>query len=215
MSPDLHCIDDVMTNKLLGSLSEQQRVSLQSKRIKVLIFELIHEHLMRWYKEEKGMKEEDNDLSTLKSLKLFFFVVSESANFTVILNEAFSFTALPYGPVELAIYDEILRDNLTYFSITKSSTSRKKDFSTSEIEKALFIEFGAHFARNIVNSIKYSVQSLREKSEFLVYSSAFGLVELSHRWSSWKTYYLEALSKGKRSAQIDKSDIYNETRFYF
>lgn len=170
---------------------------------KVLAFEYILFKLHQWYKQENPHCT-DNDLSTLKVLKLIFFVAAAGTtpnSQNTLLDDVFdNFVAMPYGPVESDIYDLIkanafqnVRINNVYSEILNDSI-RCFDEHKSMIDSQI----------NLLISINPD----------LVNRSPFELVELSHKWYSWKKNYNLAKSAGNYSGIIPIQEIKNEIKIY-
>lgn len=172
---------------------------------KIEAFEYVLFKLVEWYNEECSFTE-TNDISTLKALKLLFFVSSvntiKESKDTLLDSPFNNFVAMPYGHVESDIYDAIKKDSLVNTLIKNNSTQiEKEDFIIK-----LPIELRA--------KIDTSIESLKQINRKLIKLTAFELVELSHRWFSWKINYQKALANGDFSHNISISEIKNEDKIY-
>lgn len=134
----------------------------------------------------------ENQISKLKAMKLLFFTVValKEENNWKLLDEVFpNFYAMPYGPVESDIYNEM--QNMRFFSIEESKCICPKNitpnFELIETDKKI---------------IEESVESLYENHRALFTMSAFDLVELSHRSDCWKIAYNQAREAGLYSIAI-------------
>lgn len=172
-------------------------------------FEYVLHCLLLWYKEVKG-NEEGNDISTLKALKLLFFVsaAKSSSEAESLVDDPFnSFVAMPYGHVELDVYNLIQFNGgtLEYFKINNSGTTRlKEDLSP------LISSLNMGFKKKIDESVDF----LKLTNNELILASPFDLVELSHLWFSWKKNYNIARSQSSRRQDIPAEDIKSETKVY-
>lgn len=166
-------------------------------------FEYYVVKLLEWYTEISG-NIENNDLSTLKVLKLLFFGSAISAGETgtdTLLDRPFdTFYAMPYGHVESEIYDSIRRKEFHNLTINNSSSS---------INPTLVFTDG-----EIKNKIDASIQKLKEANPKLILMTPFELVELSHRWYSWQFYFNKAQRNGSYSELIPAQMIKLEQKFF-
>lgn len=178
---------------------------------KILYFQYTLHKLMLWFKEVNG-KEEDNDLSILKSLKLLFFVSAAKTtidtNDSLVDNVFTSYVAMPYGHVEEDIYSaiQIYRGNFDFFFIDNAHTVRKKERDISELVTLL----NARHKQKIDESVDY----LKSVNRNLISLPAFDLVELSHLWYSWRKNYNVAIKANLRKWEIAPEDIKTETKVY-
>lgn len=136
------------------------------------VFKNIVFQIRDWYKTRRGI--EKNDLSTLKILKLFFFIASNSEK----LLSFFEFSCMPYGHIEKELYERIKKD--VDFGFFKMS-----NYHTEFIDKEIDFLMSYEINYEIVKSIE-----LIEKSEpNFIYASAFDLVDLNTQWDSYKLCY--------------------------
>ena len=142
-------------------------------------------------------------LSKLKLFKLHFFASAVNADKENdgLLNLFDKFYALPYGPVESNVYDDL---QSTYmFTITNVNVVRKQE------NLNYFDEIN-----NYKPILDKAVKDLRSKNENLITYSAMDLVEISHKWYSWKTVFNMARSMNKFSLPIPKAIIKNEFKYF-
>lgn len=170
---------------------------------KTLAFDYFVYQLVNWYKEAYGDGIE-NDLSTLKVLKLLFFTTAIGAkkddNDSLLDSTFNSFYALPYGHVEGDIYDDI-KQKKTAFTINNYSTT------------GIYTE-----SSELVNDVKIkifdSIVKLKSVNPELIKMSSFDLVELSHSWYSWRYYFNIAKSKGSYREPIPNGVIKSENKYF-
>ena len=103
------------------------------------------------------------------------------------MNTFNAFWALPYGPVESDIYDNL--PLLQIFSISNQGISKKNNDTNQ-----YFTSLDA-----FRNTIGNAVSALRRENNEIVTYSAFELVELSHQWPVWSVLYDQALKQGRKS----------------
>ena len=152
------------------------------------------------------LAEKNKDLSsytTLKSLKLLFFVVAISESTEGNLLSIFDkFYAMPYGPVESDVYDSLFKNELKKYKISSSGCDIKNDRAIIEIEEQEKIKID-----NSINNL------LMENPDILNYTP-FKLVDLSHKWSCWKICFAIALNNSKTSIFMPSDSIRNSVKYY-
>src|SRR5690606_27294493 len=112
-----------------------------------------------------------------------------------------SFAAMPYGHVESEIYDILKerRGQLTYFTIDHFGATVNQGANLEILRQTGLFEVRA--------AIDDALHRLKLASPDLILTSAFGLVDLSHIWYSWKKHYSNAVDNDLRSTMIPHSDI--------
>jgi uncharacterized phage-associated protein len=175
---------------------------------KIEIFEFIVHKLKDWFIEKNGLNSlvefnQKNDFSTLKLLKLHFLVSSiESSVDDKLLNQ-FSFYAMPYGPVETEIYNRIKTNpNFKSFNVN----NYKSIFSCNDYK-------GDWNDTLLINSIERSISKLKEIDYNLINADAGSLVELTHKWNSWKITYSQARGNGIYSKEMNNELIKNDNKY--
>lgn len=161
--------------------------------------------LCNWYYDINSSKEESgaNDLSILKSLKLIFFLSTiEIDKKSLITYGIDDYYALPYGHVELEIYNSF-RNELNYLIDNNQS-------NFNEIKKEIINLSSDN--REFINNIFYQ---LKKKNSNLIKYSASELVELSHKHFSWIKFFNEAKIQGRLKQKINIEVIKAEEKFYF
>jgi len=173
--------------------------------VKLAAFDHVVHQLTGWYTEKNGDWQQ-NDLSRLKLTKLLFFVSAVTARQDEygLLNTFDKFAALPYGHVESDIQDNMLESS--NFLITKDILSFRPGIQNYGRSPAL--------NENLETQVDEAVRSLKAKNPDLITYSAFDLVELSHRWQSWKTIFALAKQNGKLSMQIPREMIMSEPKIF-
>lgn len=171
---------------------------------KILKFEYILAKLIEWKINSTG----DTDLSSftrLKVLKLLFFVAAVKQNNGNDLLDTFNnFYAMQHGPVESDIYNNITQ-GLHFFSF--DGRNLRTDNLVKESE---FIGLSQKEKESIISSIS----ALKAINSNIVLYTASQLVNLSHRWESWKTAIAIADILGKGSEKMNIKLI-RENQQYF
>ncbi|MGB0880147.1 MAG: type II toxin-antitoxin system antitoxin SocA domain-containing protein [Polaribacter sp.] len=161
--------------------------------------------MKKWYQESKDLTDRDfnsfNDFSVLKLIKLQFFVSAINSSKNSILLDNFEFHAMPYGPVETNTYSSIKKEkNLINFELSNFRLNYNNDIKLPEIDE------------NIISEIKEAINILKEKEPRMIEADAGTLVDLSHKWSSWKNNYALARAQNKYSSIIPKEEIINDIK---
>lgn len=174
------------------------KTSIQDK---IGLFEEFLSLVVKWFCEFHSIKISDfnthprNDLSKLKIIKIHFFAISTSKE---AVDKFDSIYAMPYGHVETDIYSNL--NTLKYFTISTNKLYINDVLQLEEIE--------------ISSLSSQIVDNLRKRNPELIGYSAFQLVELSHRWFSWKKTFKEANEEYSNSKKINSEIIKNEIKFY-
>lgn len=170
---------------------------------KLLKFEYILAKLIEWKIKSTG----DTDLSSftrLKVLKLLFFVAAVKQNNGNDLLDTFNnFYAMQHGPVESDIYNSITQ-GLHFFSFEGRNLCTNNPIEESEFE----------LSQSEKESIISSISALKAINSNIVLYTASQLVNLSHRWESWKTAIAIADILGKGSEKMSIKLI-RENQQYF
>lgn len=155
-----------------------------------------------WY-IETDRKIEENDLSILKSLKLFFLLstVNTDQQGHNLLDIGFNnYIAMPFGPVESSVYDflkkgeYIDRNSLKYHSLSTYT------FDNINPYKGIIGE---------------CIKVLKKINFNLINFSASQLVDLTHKYSVWINSYNIAVNNGSSSYEMSAEAIKNEEKFYY
>lgn len=173
-----------------------------TKEQKLPYLEYFTSLMIDWYRESTGSNQ--NDLSTLKILKLLFFTSAVKANKNSndsLLDKVFTnFSAMPYGHVESDVYDLIKQNELQNVSIDR--------------HKSLIVPDSTFIDDQLSKEILESVNTLKGINKDLIKASSFDLVDLSHTWYSWQFYYSEAKKINVYSYPIPIQAIKAEEKIY-
>ncbi len=174
-----------------------------NNNIKFSAFEYLVSKLCDWYFENNG-DNLSNDLSKLKITKLLFFTaaISSNRNEEGLLSIFNNFVALPYGHVESDVYENM--DDSVCYSITKNGLILKSRAHINEINLSFEIKM----------QIDEAISKLKAVNCKLINYKAFDLVDISHKWSSWKMMYSLARKNGKYSMKIPKEMIMTELKTF-
>lgn len=171
-------------------------------------FEYLLYRFMLWYEELNHINDEAHhqflrEFSRLKSLKLLFLVSAikdeEGNNLLSLFN---NFYAMQHGPVESDIYNAMVHDTFEYFKFQNRQTSFKKQ-TLSDLEKIENKE-----------CLDNAISLLREANPDIVSYPAMDLVDITHKWISWKSAYMVAQMLGKGSQFMPTEMIENSNEFF-
>lgn len=170
--------------------------------MKIPLFEYFLLQLVHWSCDFYQIRIADfnehpkNDLSKLKVFKLHFFACSTDEAAL----DIFSFKALPYGHVESEVYSKL--DELQYCRVTNKKLEIIDICGFQDQEPEL---------SELIDQI---VENLRKENNDLISYDPFELVDLSHRWFSWRYTYKMAREEKTFSKPIFKKLIAREEKYY-
>jgi len=156
--------------------------------------------------EESSHNFDDNDFSILKTQKLLFLLTvvnCDKNNTNFLINEVFNkFVAMPYGPVEIDVYNETKNEFLSFFKISSfnSILQQAPDFSSLDTQ--------------IKDEIDTSIELLIKRNNKIFDLKANVLVEITHRYNSWKLKYSEARQNNSFKEPIPKELIISENKYF-
>ncbi|MCZ4224938.1 type II toxin-antitoxin system antitoxin SocA domain-containing protein [Pedobacter rhodius] len=177
------------------------QISKMAVHPKIPPFDYIVSKLKAWHSDLNPNNDAD-DLSKLKIMKLLFFVVAISSNRDQegLLQTFDNFMALPYGHVESDIYANI--DNSESYLFNDISLNLKPNSQPTDVDIEL------------KDTIDNAINKLRLANQNLINYRAFDLVDISHKWQSWKTMYSLARKSGRYSMVIPKEMIMTELKTF-
>lgn len=189
----------------------------------VKLFEYTLICFLDWFVNSVEHPNKCNDISVLKSMKLLFFLTAEtySNGHSKIIDEHFNnFHAMPYGPVESDIYNYLKDKNGVLSFITVDTNGIRINPSDSLSEKPflnLIVELKNTMKELVDNNeltaiINQAIESMRQRNNNLVIYTPFDLVDLSHRWYSWKKNISIAYYNNQNSFAIPITDIKQESK---
>lgn len=112
---------------------------------------------------------------------------------------------MPFGPVESDIYNKMNQSAIGKYCISDKEL-KIQEVSTENNEDKL--------SPTIIEQINESVEALKKINNRLVLYSAFDLVDLSHKWSCWRTTYSYARQINKGSISIPDNLIINSDKYF-
>lgn len=171
---------------------------------KIYAFDYMLSLFEEWYNEEnKEQGKGFENCSKLSMLKLLFLTAAPKEEEDRDLLDTFNkFCALPYGPVESDIYNAIQEGELPSYILTERSITRKEDV-TPPYEKGDYLP------------VKNAVNALKLKNAGLILLNAFDLVEITHKWDSWKQSINFAKLMDMSSYKMTVESIRGDRNKYF
>ncbi|HIY76400.1 MAG TPA: DUF4065 domain-containing protein [Candidatus Sphingobacterium stercorigallinarum] len=170
---------------------------------KIESFEYFLKGLVGWFCDFYTIDNADfndhpqNNLSKLKVIKLHFFASSTSTDMLDLFDD---FHAMPYGHVESEIYRSLSKLQFAEVTNTKLVITDIKSFNEVSVGQSEVVD--------------NSISTLKELNSQLISFSPFDLVELSHKWFSWRYNFEIAKKDGSFSRPISKELIKKEEKYY-
>lgn len=172
---------------------------------KNLLFEYIVYRLNEW--KQKIGSEKVPAFTKLRLQKILFLICAWNVSKTEpkLLSVFNRFYALPYGPVEMDIY-EAMKDDTKFKHLRFDGNECVYDaFSYSD-----FIGLTDEVKNYVNDAIK---QFISEKRKYLT-MPVFDLVDITHKWSVWYFSTIFANSQGRNMEKMSSESIINSTKYY-
>lgn len=167
---------------------------------KKLLFEYLVYLLEQWKQEKHPHSKEA--FTKLKLQKILFLVASVKATEDnhPLLDVFDNFYALPYGPVEIDIYEAMCNNS---FKTIK--------FEGNDCKQNLNEEDFTALDKDPKKAMRDAVQAIKDKGSDYVISDAFELVDITHKWTSWQIAMQMAEMFGSKRESMSTEDIINST----
>lgn len=173
------------------------------KTLKIQYFDFFITELSNTTQAIKESSKFNFSFGKLKLMKLLFFISTINIDNWYLLENIFDkFYAMPYGPVESDIYDEI--NNLPNYIVQNNQTFLKKE---------AILDY-SNLDDNVKTIIKQSIQDLKKQNENIFKLDSFKLVELTHKSDAWRIPFHEAQKKGSLSKRMSNTAIKHTKIFY-
>lgn len=142
----------------------------------------------------------------MKLQKLLFLVsaVNASDEDLGLLNIFDKFYAMQYGPVELDIYSAMVNDGFKNLKFDKIKIIHGRE----EI-------MNMQCDNESLNTIKKSVEALKNINKYIINYSATQLINITHKWDCWNNAMEYAHFCNKNSEIINNADIVKDTNKYY
>ena len=176
---------------------------------KILAFEYLLYSLLLWNKEASGNTDLNvlvKSFSRLKALKLLFLTsaINSSPENDGLLKTFDTFYAMQHGPVESDIYNAMINKETKIFDFSKRETAINLRMINrfKSLDEELKVEID-----NSINELK------RANSSIITYSP-FDLVDITHKWESWKVAIEIAHLFNRGSELMNVNDIKSDVKYF-
>lgn len=185
-------------------------ILMKIKEMKTQAFEFVVFELINWYKLQNSIIDNEqfnlhNDFNKLKVIKLHFFASAINSKSNSLLRVFDKFYAMPYGHVESDIYN-----NWNNFTFYKIDTKKLTIMNINELSRESFVLVD----ENLKLEISKAVEDLKQSNSSLINYNSLKLVELSHKWFSWKSMFSYAKSNSRYSEYIPSNLIIEENKTF-
>lgn len=175
---------------------------------KIAIFEYAMYQFINWYGEvvSKDINHITHHFTRLTALKLLFLLASvkDESNQNRDLLEYFdNFCAMQYGPVERDIYSAIVTHRTTFYSFGNRQMNILNDAP----------QFN-HISESNRNKVNAAINQLKSHNKALISYHSSRLVEITHKWESWRNAMSIACWLGKGSESMSTESIRNSIPYY-
>lgn len=174
---------------------------------KYLIFEYLVFRLNEWKSRLEGENIKVPAFTKLRLQKILFLACAWNVDGEnpKLLNVFDQFFALPYGPVEMDIYEAM--KNTTSF---KHICFKGNECLSDNLESSIFISMDSDYRK----WIDEAVSDFSDNNRKYLTMPVFDLVELTHKWSVWQIAMQYAKLLGCSKEKITTSDIIESKKCY-
>lgn len=176
-------------------------IEMWSRRVeKKLLFEYLVYLLEQW--RQNSHPNITCAFTKLKLQKILFLVASVNATQEChpLLDVFNKFYALPYGPVEIDIYEAM-----------KSSEFNNIIFNGNNCEQTLNESQFMNLDESLKSAMNASLQAIKNMRVDYITMPPSELVSITHKWTSWQVAMRVAEMLGNRKEYMSTADIYNST----
>lgn len=172
--------------------------------IKIKCFEYFISKIISWH-NEVTTSTDISSFTKLKTQKLLFLCSSINATSEDkgLLNIFDQFYAMQLGPVESDIYDAMVSNRFETISFEERSM---KIIPEKKIDQSQIKEF--------IPKIDSAISNLKDRNKDIVTYRASDLVDITHKWNSWKCAIAIASILGKRSEKMLIENICKDTKYF-
>lgn len=167
-----------------------------SQTIKNNLFEYLVFLLEKWKNESLTT----GSFTKLRLQKILFFAVAINATEDnhPLLDVFNRFYAMPYGPVELDIYESMKKNEFDYIKF--NGIECQPNFQNFDISS-----FNSEYKQDIDKA----VQSLKKVGFNYLSAPVYNLVEITHKWSAWRIAMDISKISGSLQERMTTEDICN------
>lgn len=171
---------------------------------KILVFEYLVYRLDKWKKDIEKTGKIVPSFTKLRLQKILFLVCAWNTSDTDmrLLNTFKNFYALPYGPVEMDIYEAMKKSNsFQYIKFQRNECVYDK------LDESMFNDIQANERRWVDEAVEVFETNQRQYLTMPV----FDLVNITHRWSAWKIMMDIATFLGNKKEEMSVECICNSS----
>lgn len=178
-------------------ISQKRNRLIENKK---LLFEYLVYQLEQWKKDKHPSSKQT--FTKLKLQKILFLVASlKSKDGSYPLLHIFNkFYALPYGPVEMDIYEAM--NEHTFSNI---------DFNGNECTPKFAEDCFKNLGTDHMNAMSDAIQAIKDMGVDYVTMSPFELVDITHKWTSWQVAMQVAEMCNSKREFMSTDDIISST----
>lgn len=171
---------------------------------KNLLFEYLVFRLVEWGKNTEKKNETVPTFTKLRLQKILFLVCAWNVDNTnrKLLNVFNQFYALPYGPVEIDIYDA-MKSNQSFRHISFNGN----ECIYSKLVSSMFTSISSVYRKWIDEAVDNFIRNDRKYLTMPV----FDLVDITHRWTAWKIMMDIATFLGNKKEEMSVECICNSS----
>ena len=178
----------------------QHLIAMNNKK---LLFEYVVYRLDGWKREIGSTKVPP--FTKLRLQKILFLICAwnVSKDNPKLLNIFNRFYALPYGPVEMDIYDAM-----------NDGSFKHLNFCENECNYNLVDSMFNGLPNDMKNFVDDAVNHFHSENRDYLTMPVFDLVDITHRWSVWQISMEYAKVQGRNMEAISNDLIINSTAYY-
>lgn len=181
--------------------------------MKTIIFEYLLLNLLQWHFEINGNKDYSS-FTKLKIQKLLFLTsaVKNNNNDYDLLDIFDNFYAMQYGPVESDIYNLMKENKSTLLSFNENFVNILNGNDYGSDIKEIITNF--KIDKQYKQQVDSAIAKLKIYNNDIISYNVSMLVEITHRWNSWKIAMEVANLLNKRSAKMDVRNIRMDEQYF-
>ena len=179
------------------TLPERVQQQLANKK---LLFEYLVYKLELWKQEMHSRSQET--FTKLKLQKILFLVASVKSkdNTYPLLNVFNKFYALPYGPVEMDIYEAMIDHSF-----------KNIDFNGNECKTNFTEGCFTNLDKAQMAAITEALQTIKNMGADYISMPPFELVDITHKWTSWQVAMQVAEMCNSKREPMSTAEIISST----
>lgn len=177
----------------------------KKKHDKYLLFEYFMFSLYKWNKEMDSSCKAEYTKLQLHKLLFFASAIDTTAVHHEMLDIFSRFYALPYGPVELDIYEAMKKGKIGCISVSDRLC----------MLDSVADNYFEDLDMNLRNVVDMAITNLKRLNVNYFTMPPFQLVEISHCWTAWRDAYSFAMLCGSKQEPMSVEAICKSDVKYF